>query len=142
MPYRVKKDGATINKKVGTRRSIKTGKDFPILQGRVYKAGVVIPDSDVDDYTKEAVKNGEAHISSLLEYVSGGVSQESEVSNLSDTFQAEGGGPLDEPRKVQRALTGLDIEQREDYAEVVNQPTEEESKVAKGGKSTKSSRKS
>jgi hypothetical protein len=123
MPYVVKQDGATIAKDMGVRRTLGTGKEIQKHRTYVYNSGDLLADDDVSQVVKDKYEAGDEKVQSLIGYVSqedydsagGGKS-----TGLLAAYQAENAGPVDEPRKVQQAITRLDFEYHDsDKAEVV-----------------------
>jgi hypothetical protein len=111
MPYLVKQDGTTVIEAVSKRYSPRfPDREVWLTTAHVHKEGDVITydiypplEEKWDDEGKDApVKK----ISKKEAEKLGG----SNVTDLASVFQAEGGGELDEPRKIQTALTGPDLE--------------------------------
>lgn len=113
MPFKVLQDGATISRLVTTRTGLKTGVEYDVVADTVYYEGDYLADDEVSPAQQEALKNGEEPISSLLEKVTKKEYEENADESGEDfisPFQAEGGGPVDEPRKIRTALVKSDLE--------------------------------
>lgn len=114
MPYRVKQDGATLKEKVGVRSSARNRtKKVDLVRGAVYAEGDYIADDKLAGVHLDALEDGNDPIHELLEEVS--QSEYDENANkdealLAEYYQAEGGGPLDEPQKIRTALTNVDLD--------------------------------
>lgn len=125
MPYRVLKDGATVPADSGTRKSLLNGTEFKVYRTRVYTEGYVLADNQVSQVVKDKLEDGDERVSSLLEYTDDDPT-EADVDNVSERWQAEGGGEIDEPRKIQQAVTRLDAERNPGKAEVQAKSVAEE----------------
>jgi hypothetical protein len=66
MPYKVLKDGATVQKQITTRTSRRTGKDVPVVKSFVYSEGDIISDEDI---APSLIEKLESEGSELLEKV-------------------------------------------------------------------------
>lgn len=114
MPYVVLKDGATVPKDTGTRYSIRDRREFRATQATVYAQGDYLADSEVAQPVKDAYEAGKPNVLSLIKEVSQEEYDEApdsvKADDIASRFQAEGGGDVDEPRKVSTAITRLDAE--------------------------------
>src|ERR1044072_3282143 len=113
MPFVVTKDGATIPKDTGTRKALRTGVEFNIYTTTVYNAGDLLADDEVSQVVKDKYESGDEKVRSLISEVSQedyDNAEKAEVNGVIYRFQAEGGGAVDEPRKIQTAVTRLDAE--------------------------------
>jgi hypothetical protein len=127
MSYEVVKDGASIPRKISERVSRIDGTKFPTYEVKVYAKGDVIADENVAPYLKEQYKDGDEHVKSLLKKVSKEENVSDAKPSLEELHQAEGGGPLDSPDKIQESLTGNDLEANAEKAKVVEAATAKES---------------
>lgn len=125
MPYRVLKDGATVPADAGTRKSLRDGTEFKVYRTNVYTEGYVLADNQVSQVVKDKLEDGDERVSSLLEYTDDDPT-DADVDNVSDRWQAENGGEVDEPRKIQQAVTRLDSERNLDKADVQAKSVAEE----------------
>lgn len=139
MPYKVKQDGATIPRDRGTRKSLRDGSEFRVYDTKVYLAGDVLTDDEVAQVVKDKLEDGDERVNNLVEEISQKEYDESKSaksSGLIDRWQAENAGPVDEPRKVQQAVTRLDAEVHDpEKAKVVEAATVKEPSSKKSKKS-------
>lgn len=112
MPYKVLKDGVTLDKQLTTRKQLRTGKEVPVVRSIVYLEGDYVPDEDLSDYLTEQYKEDNGKIREKIEKVSQKEYDEYQAAStgIIDAYQAENGGPVDEPRKIRQALTKSDLE--------------------------------
>jgi hypothetical protein len=108
MPFKVKKDGATIPKKVGqrtahtgtrSRRQSSEDRKVELLQNKVYFEGDVIPDEDIAPSYLEQLEAGDEHINSLIERVSESKSEKSSSSKEASSKEADAPKSESAPKK-------------------------------------------
>lgn len=112
MPYVVKKDGATIAADTGIKTSLRDGSKRATHRTSVYSAGDLLSDKQVAQTVKDKYESGDEKVQSLIEEISQEDydNAQSAVEFDLSRFQAENGGEVDQPRKIQEAVTKLDVE--------------------------------
>lgn len=114
MPYKVLKDGVTLQIKHGIRRSARDRTlEIDLVHSAVFYEGDYISDEELAPVHQEQYKNDEGDIKERISKVSKkeyDKSQDADSNEYLEEYQAEGGGPVDEPRKIREALTGQDMD--------------------------------